>query len=568
MNKDDNRNMFIFIALSMVILVIYQIFVVGPQTQAAKARLAAQAAAAKAGPATPAIGSAPKPVTVSSALPRDQALGLTPRVAIDTPALQGSISLIGARIDDLYLKRYKETLDPASVNVELLRPKGAERAFYVQSGFIGQNIANLPGDLSVWTLKSGTVLSVGRDIVLGYDNGAGLSFERKLSIDKDYLITVTDGVTNASNQAVTLAPYANVQRLGNPKHVVVNAFEGGIGTFSKPDDATSYASKTHSYNEWQKKPPQAVTSTGGWIGITDKYWLAAVIPDQKTKINAAFNVQGKDQDAFFQAGYVSEAVNLAPGMATQITNRIFTGAKLDSLLQVYEKTQNIPLFTNAIDWGNIFWWISKPIFVVLDFLNKLFGNFGLALLGLTVIIRGIFYPFAHTSYESMIKMSALKPKMDAIKERYKDDTQKQQTEVMALYQSEKVNPVAGCLPMLAQIPVFLALSKVFFVTIEMRHTPFFGFVSDLSAREPSSVVNLFGLLPFIPATVPMIGGFLDGFLHIGIWAILYGFVMWVSQLMTPMATTDPMQKKIFMLMPIFIPFFMASLPVGLVIYYT
>jgi YidC/Oxa1 family membrane protein insertase len=565
MKNDDNRNLFIFIALSVAILFVYQVFVVNPQVEKAKAKakLIEQTQKAPAQSATPSV------VTVNSNLPREEALKQTPRVQIDTPSLKGSISLVGSRIDDLYLAKYRLTTDPKSAQVELLRPKGAEHAFYVYSGFIGQNLPNLPGDLSTWTLKSGTVLGVGKPIVLGYDNGAGLTFERRLDIDDSFMITVTDKVTNSSAAAVTLAPYANVERIGRPTHIQTNATEGAVGAFSKDDTGKDYRSDPiKSFANWEKKAPKPAVSRGGWIGITDKYWLTAVIPDQKTRIHAAFNVQGKEAQAFYQAGYVTDAFSLAPGASQTLTNRIFAGAKLDAQLQAYGKTYGIPMLNNAIDWGNYFFWVSKPIFWVLDNLSRFFNNFGMALLCLTVIIRGIFYPFAHKQYESSIKMKAVMPQMEAIKLRFKDDPQKQQQELAALYQKEKLNPVAGCLPMLLQLPVFLALSKVFFVTIEMRQTPFFGLLKDLSSRDPTSIWNLFGLLPYLPAQVPLLGGLLDGVLHVGIWSVIYGATFYLTMSMTPMATTDPMQKRIFQFMPIIIPFFMASLPVGLLIYYS
>ena len=570
MKSQDNRNMFIFIALSMAILFAYQVFIATPEIEKQQAKLKAQLAATAQQKTTGAVPSstAPTVITVNSNLNRDQALALSARVPIETKALKGSISLTGGRIDDLYLLDYNKKLDPKSGKVEWLVPKGAKGALYIQSGFVGQNIANLPGPDTQWLLMKGTKLSVGAPITLGYDNGAGLLFQRELSIDEHYLISVRDSVFNTNALPVTVSAYATVERIGDPKSHAVNAFEGAYGIFSTDDTGKNFSRKYATYADWIKKSPELKTTKGGWIGITDKYWLASVIPDQTRLVTPQFKVNGKDDAAYFQSGYIEQPTQINAGQSHVFSSRVFAGAKPYKLLKAYEDKAGIPRLTDAIDWGNIFFWVSKPIFFVLDYIFHLTGNFGIALLGLTVIIRALFWPFAHQSYESMIKMKALQPKLEAIKARHKDDQQQQQLATMELYKNEKINVMAGCLPMLLQLPVFLALSKVFFVTIEMRHTPFFDWIQDLSDREPTTIWNLFGLLPYDPATLPLIGGILDGFAHLGIWAIVYGLIMWLTQAMTPMTTVDPLQKKIFALMPIFIPFFMASLPVGLLIYYS
>ncbi|WP_343684230.1 membrane protein insertase YidC [Asticcacaulis sp.] len=572
MKRDDNRNMFIFLALSMAILFGYQFFVAGPKMEKERAAAMAQKKieAAKAPVATP------ESLFVEGKLTRDQAVAATPRVAIDSPALKGSLSLAGARIDDLFLKQYKETLKADSPNVELFRPQGAEHAYYAESGWVGANVPGLPSGNSVWTVLSGSVLSPGKDVVLGYDAGTGLRFERRLSLDDKYMITVTDTVVNTTGAAVTLAPYANVVRQGAPDALGKNMIlhEGGIGAFSKDATGKGYTRKELKFHKWEKKEDTAnfkVDSTGGWMGLTDKYWLAAVVPDQKAKIHAAMKATDqtpaneKDFNFLYQAGYVADAVTVQPGKPVSVTYRIFAGAKQASLLSGYEKQLGIPSFDWAIDWG-FFWFFTRPMFFVLDFLFKYVGNFGLAILGLTVLVKLIFFPLAHKSYESMTKMKMLQPQVEELKKKHEGNPQQMQIEMMGLYQKEKVNPMSGCLPIFVQMPVFYSLYKVLFVTIEMRHAPFFGWIQDLSSKDPTTMFNLFGLLPYDPATLPVIGGLMATSLHIGVLPLLYGASMWLSQSMNP-PMPDPMQRKIFAFMPVMFTFIMAPFASGLLIYW-
>ncbi|MDC7676304.1 membrane protein insertase YidC [Asticcacaulis machinosus] len=555
----DNRNMFLFIALSMVILFGYQFFVLNPQME--KEQVAREKAAAVAKANTPVAGAAPAPVTLAAPVAREKAVGLTERVQINTPSLKGSLSLTGARFDDLFLTKYKETIDKNSPAVELFRPEGAKHAFFADSGWLGQNINGLPNASTQWTLQSGTVLSVGKNIVLGYDNGAGLRFERTYAVDENYMITITEKVINTSGVAVTVAPYASVTRQGVPDQLGTNMIlhEGGVGVFDNK-------LKEFKYKDWQKKKTFEAESTGGWLGITDKYWMASVIPAQNEKVKAAFRASEVEGVQVLQAGYVAAPVTIAPGTQITETHHLFAGAKVATILTTYQENLGLPSFDKAIDWGN-FWFLTRPMFWVLDQLYQFMGNFGLAILGLTVVVKLIFYPLAHKSYESMTKMKMLQPKVEELKKKYEGDAQKMQIEMMNMYQKEKVNPMTGCLPMLLQIPVFYALYKVLFVTIEMRHAPFFGYINDLSARDPSTIFNLFGLIPYDPAAVPLIGSILGGPLHIGIVAILYGFTMWLTQGMNPPAP-DPIQRKIFAFMPLMFTFIMAPFAVGLLIYWT
>jgi YidC/Oxa1 family membrane protein insertase len=321
------------------------------------------------------------------------------------------------------------------------------------------------------------------------------------------------------------------------------------------------------FNKWRgRDEPLSRSSEGGWLGITDKYWLAALIPDQSTPVTAAFKRTPAGGINIFEANYVGPARTLAPNTQVSNTTRLFAGAKRVSVLESYEQKLAIPRFDSAVDWGNL-WFLTKPIFTFLHWIQQHVGNFGVAILLLTVVMKAVFFPLANKSYASFAKLKKLTPKMEELKKKYAKDPQKQQQELMALYQKEGANPIAGCLPILLQIPVFYALYKVLFVTLEMRHAPFFGWIRDLSARDPTTIWNLFGLIPWNPATTPLIGGFLDNALHIGVWPILYGLMMWLQQSLSPQMA-DPVQKRIFQFFPILFTFFITNLAVGLVIYWT
>ncbi len=550
----NNKNMIFFLISCMVLLFGYQYFILKPQQEQARK---AQAAAAAASSSSMAAGLLPSAVHLT----RNQALAQSPRVTIDTPSVKGSIALKGALIDDLYLTRYKETTKPNSPNVELLSPAGTDNAFYVDSGFSAQNLPNAPGVNSVWTLASGSVLSVGKPVVLTYDNGAGLKFTRTLSIDENYMITEADQVANGGTQPVTLAPYAQVVRYGIPAYATHDAYvhEGAIATFT--DKPGQYITKQSRYRDLADgKKTLSSSTTGGWFGITDKYWMTAVIPDQK--LDAKFTVQnrGDKQKPVFTTGYMaSNAVVIQPGQTWSTQSHVFAGAKPDALMQAYAKSLKLPRFENALDWGSL-GFITYPFFLLLSWLYKMVGNYGLAILCLTVIVKLAFYPLAHRSYEQMTKMKhvqqRLQPKLDAIKKRFPDDMQKQQEATMQLYQEEKVNPLAGCLPILVQIPVFYGLYKVLMVTIEMRHQPFVLWIKDLSAPDPAHLLNLFGLLDFEP----------PAFLGIGVLALLLGVSMWLQFKLNPQPMDDA-QKQVFALMPWIMMFIMAPFAAGLLIYW-
>lgn len=564
MQDNNNRNTIIFVVSAVIILIVYQIFVLDPASKRRSAELGRQKAAAAqvadvaAKPGALPSAAAPGTVVVS----RQDAAAASARAPIDSPALSGSVSLRGARIDDLFLKDYRVSIEKTSPPVELLRPEGARHAFFAEFGWTGANLPGLPNAGTVWQLVEGSTLAPGKPLVLRTSNGAGLTFTRKIEVDERFMFTVTDTVANLGAGTVVLAPYASVQRQGVPDDLGKNQIvhEGAIGMLDGKLQQVKYG-------KWLKEGGPSLTSTGGWTGITDKYWLAALIPDQTEKVQTQYRVTkaagGLD---IYEANYVGQPHIIAPGRQISETTRLFAGAKTVPVLKDYEAKLGVPRFDWAVDWGN-FWFITRYMFAFLDFIFRQVGNFGIAILLLTVAVKIVFFPLANKSYESITKMKKVQPQIEALRTKYKEDPAKQQQELMALYQTEKINPLTGCLPMLVQIPVFYGLYKVLTVTIEMRHAPFVGWIQDLSAKDPLTVWNLFGLFPYNPATLPLIGGILNSdFLHLGPLALLYGVTMWFSTAMNPPAP-DPVQQKIFQFMPIMFTFIMAPFAVGLLMYW-
>jgi YidC/Oxa1 family membrane protein insertase len=564
MQNENSRNTIIFFVCAALIMGVYYFMVMRPQAEMRRQQQVA-AAEEKAATATDADLTPGSAAPTAFVADRAQALGTAARVPIQTPKLKGSLSLQGARIDDLYLTDYKETLDRNSPPVELFRPQGMEHAYFAQFGWSGPNVpGGVPGPNTPWTLTKGATLTPTTPVELTWDNGAGLRFTRVISIDAQYLFTVTDTVANLSGQPITIAPYGRVERQGVPtdlgKQMILH--EGAIGVFGADG---KFATEQVKYKDWAKKPRIENQSTGGWLGITDKYWMAALIPDQKETIEGRFAVRDATGLNVHEAAMLGATRTIQPGRQIEETQRLFAGAKRNEILAGYEKSQDLPRFVYAIDWG-MFWFLTRPIFMVVEFFYGLLGNFGLAILALTVVVKLIMFPLANKSYESLSKMRTLQPKMEEIKKKHGSDPQKQQQETMALYQREKINPLAGCLPILVQIPVFYALYKVLFVTIEMRHAPFFGWIRDLSARDPSTIWNLFGAVPWDPATLPLLGSILNGPLHLGVLPIVYGLTMWLQQSMNPPAQ-DPMQRQIFAFLPFIFTFIMAPFAAGLLIYW-
>jgi YidC/Oxa1 family membrane protein insertase len=550
-----NRNLMLAIALSAAVLFGWQYFVAMPAMKADQAKQALLAKEHKqASPAAAPVPGAP------AQLPREKALALGgTRIKIDTPSVDGTLMLRGARFDDLCLKHYHETSDPKSPEIVLLAPKGTNYPYFVDFGWTNAQGVNVPvpDDKSVWTLVKGDKLSVGSPVTLQWDNGHGLIFTRQIAVDDQFMFTITDRIENKGTNAATLYPYALVVRDGVPpgQHYWV-LHEGFVGV-------ADGSLKDASYDDFKDEgtPPKTFSSTGGWVGITDKYWMAAVVPPQNTAFDGSYLATPYGSTKAYEANYrLGARTAAAAGGTVQVVHHLFAGAKVVDTLRHYEHTLGISRFDLAIDWG---WFliITQPLFWVLDQFYKLLGNFGLAILLLTVAVKIVTFPIANASAKTMAKMKKVQPEQEKIKERFKDDPVKQQQAIMELYKREKVNPLTGCVPQLLVIPVFFSLYKVFFVTIEMRQAPFYGWIHDLAAPDPTSIINLFGLLPFHPPS------FIPAFLSIGIWPILMGITQWVQTKLNP-APADPIQARMFGLMPIMFTFMFATFPAGLVIYYT
>ena len=560
--QDNSRNTILFVVIAGIMLLAYSFFVMEPQ---AEKRLEAQIVAAE-----KSVGgtAATEPTPGALIFTEDRTVALArggDRVPIQTPTLTGSLSLQGGRIDDLFLTRYRQTVDEDSPAVELFRPEGMRHAYQAMFGWNGPNVpGGVPGKDTPWSLTQGAALTPTTPVTLTWDNGAGLRFTRLIGIDNQYMFTVTDTVANFTPQPVTLRPFGRVERQGVPEDLGKNQIlhEGGIGTFGTDGE---YATEQLKYGAWAKKPVQEHESTGGWLGITDKYWMAALIPPQDEKIEAGFRVTESGGYDIHSATMMGEAHTIAPNTQITETTRLFAGAKRNEILSGYEQALKMPRFIYAIDWGFLFF-LTRPMFLLVEFFFGILGNFGVAILALTLTVRLVMFPLANKSYESMSKMRTLQPQMEELKKKHPDDPATQQKELMALYQKEKINPLAGCLPLLLQIPVFYAVYKMLTVTIEMRHQPFLGWIRDLSAADPTMIWNLWGLIPWDPTSLPLIGGQLAGTFSLSILAILYGLTMWLQMAMSPPAP-DPMQRRIFQFMPIVFTFIMATFPAGLLIYW-
>jgi YidC/Oxa1 family membrane protein insertase len=575
---ENNRNFILAILLSLGVLFAWQVLFLPKTPPPPDTKQAGQQEQQRVEPGTPQPppqgggapeAGAPQAGPAAGTLTREEALAKSPRIAIDTPSLKGSIALKGGRIDDLTLKDYRETVEPNSPNVVLLSPEGSQHPYYVERGFISdKKDEGLPGANTLWTATSSEPLTTDTPATLVYDNGKGLLFTRTIAVDEHYMFTIDDKVENTGSDAINLYPYGRVARSNLPAHTSFYILhEGLIGLGDSSVDC----------GHWFEGPlcavtfkdaettPRTLTSKSGWLGITDKYWAAVLVPQQGVEFRTQLSGSGSGEQAHYQADYLQIAPLALSGQAVVETKGyIFAGAKEVHLLNRYTDPAGgfaIPKLDLLIDWG-WFYFLTRPMFYALDFFYKLVGNFGVAILVVTLILKLILFPLANKSYVSMSKMKKLGPEMQRIKERYGDDRMRQQQAMMDLYKKEKVNPASGCLPILVQIPIFFALYKVLFITIEMRHAPFFGWIQDLSAPDPTNVFNLFGLLPFDPSQLPVIGHFL----MIGIWPIIMGITMWVQMQLNP-APPDPVQQKIFAWMPVFFTFLLASFPAGLVIYW-
>ena len=576
----DNKNTILAIVLSALVLIAWQFFIGAPhekarqqaqqqqQQQTAQNGTGSQAPqpagpgsqAPQPGPSASSAGAPQVPGQTTAPAPaketRAEALAKSPRIPIRTDSLSGSIALRGARIDDLSLSKFHETVNKNSPPVQLLSPSGSPDPFYAEFGWTagaGHKVALPTGD-TLWKQVGSGALTVGHPITLAYDNGQGLEFRRTISVDDNYMFSVQETVVNKGQSPVTLYPYGLISRHGTPHTLGYYILhEGLIGYLNGLQEYT--------YKKIKEKKAVDFDVTNGWLGITDKYWAAALVPNPKAHLKARYSTGTIGAKETYQTDYLLDGQTVAPGGTTSVDTHLFAGAKEVNVLNKYESQYHLNHFDLMIDWG-WFYFITQPLFNVIDWFYQLVGNFGVAILIVTVLIKAAFYPLDNKSYASMAKMKAVQPQMAALRARYPDDKVKQQQELMALYKKEKINPLAGCLPIAIQIPVFFSLYKVLFITIEMRHAPFFGWIHDLSAPDPTNIFTLFGLIPWDPTAVPMVGHFL----HLGLWPLIMGVTMWAQMKLNP-APPDATQAMIFNWMPVIFTFMLGSFPAGLVIYW-
>jgi YidC/Oxa1 family membrane protein insertase len=548
----EQRNLILAIVLSVTIIIAFQYFYELPRIKEAQRQQAQQAEQVTEAPqqASPdAVAPAPG-VPASPEAARTQALATTARVAIDNGVVKGSLALTGGRIDNLVLSNYRQTTAPDSPAVQLLNPPGTPDAYFAEFGWVPTDQAIAVPDRDTTWQADGEAVRPDRPVTLTWDNGAGLRFARTIAVDQHYMFTLTQRVENTGDESVSLHPYGLISRWGTPHTLgFFILHEGPIGVLQGKLEEIDY-------DDLREEGPIELPSEGGWMGITDKYWLTSLVPDQDTDLVASFRhylAEGQDR---YQVDYLRPAMTVAPGQAVEVTDRLFAGAKEVELLDAYAEQYRIPLFDRAVDFG-WFYFLTKPIFHILHFFYQMIGNYGVAILLLTLLVKLLFYPLANKSYRAMSKMKKLQPEMMRLREEFGDDKMRMNQELMALYKKEQVNPMSGCLPIVVQIPVFFALYKVLFVSIEMRHAPFFGWIQDLSAPDPTSMFNLFGLVPWDP----------PAFLMIGIWPLLMGATMLLQQKLNPQPA-DPIQARVMMFLPVMFIFLFATFPAGLVIYWT
>ena len=534
----DNKNVFVAIALSMSVLLFWGAFFETPKKpiDQKNSQKVEQSSIA------PTINQP----TVIKNISREDSINKSKRVKIENNSIIGSINLKGAQIDDISFKNHKQEVE-GNKNIIFLNPAETENGFYIETGWtsIGNKI-KIPTKESIWSVKGNNILSNNSPVILEWNNGDGIVFEKKIDLDDKYLFIITQQVKNNSNTSIDLYPYAQMTRNKIPDDIqnFYIQHEGFIGVF---DDEL----KEDDYDDIKEKKIVRESSEG-WLGITDKYWMTAFVPEKGKDFKSTFLY-----DDGFKANYIINKPTTINKSSTGINElRLFVSAKEVGTIDGYAADQNINKFDLVIDWG-WFYFFTKPLFFVIDYLFKFSGNFGIAIVLITIAIRALFFPLANFSFRSMAKMKAVTPEMQRLKELHKDDKVKLQQEMMALYRKEKINPASGCLPVLIQIPFFFAIYKMLFISLEMRHQPFFGWIKDLSAADPTSIFNLFGLIPWDPPS----------FMIIGIWPILMGASMWVQQKLNP-APADPIQAKIFAFFPLFLTIILASFPSGLVVYWT
>ena len=535
----DSKNVIAAIALSSAVIVLYSLFFI-PEQNIKKQNLEEQQKIEQNTDA-PSLEQKENLVVIS----RDEALNQSDRVKFENKNVIGSISLKGASIDDLTFKNYKVDLNDEK-KVTLLGPRNIDEGYLVESGFVttDKNI-DIPNSDTVWSIVGNTKLTNQTPIKLSWTNDQGITFEKLISLDEKYLFTIKQKVINDTDKKYDFYSYGQIIRNKIPD--ITDFYILHEGLVATLDDELI----EEDYDDIQEKKFTKIAKKG-WLGVGDKYWITSLIPPRNKEFKTTFDYKKK-----FRANFIAtEPLTLNENSSIEEELQIIVAAKRVDVIDGYAKTLNIDKFDLVIDWGFLYF-ITKPLFFGIDYFFKLLGNYGLAIIAITICIRLAFFPLANFSFRSMAKMKALQPEMVRLKELHKEDKMKLQQEMMALYKKEKVNPMSGCLPILVQIPVFFALYKVLFVTIEMRQMPFYGWIQDLSERDPTSIFNLFGLLPY---DVP-------SFLVIGAWPVAMGISMWIQQKLNP-APTDAMQAKIFMFFPLFLTVILAPFPSGLVIYWT
>ena len=538
----DNKNVFIALALSMSVLLFWAAFFETPKKPVNQQLAQQDEKKSELNSITPSISQPQNSKKIS----REESILNSKRIKIENNSIIGSLNLKGALIDDISFKKHKQKVEN-NKNTIFLNPSDTENGFYIETGWtsIGDKI-KVPTKESEWIVEGNNILTENSPIILKWNNKEGIVFEKKIELDDKYLFKISQQVKNNSNSPIELFPYAQMTRNKIPDDIqnFYIQHEGFIGVF---DDEL----KEDDYDDVEEKKIVR-NSSEGWLGITDKYWMTAFVPESGKSFKSSFLY-----DNGFKANYIiNKPVNIGRSSTGFNQLRLFIAAKEVETIDGYAANQNINKFDLVIDWG-WFYFFTKPLFFVIDYLFKISGNFGTAIVLLTIAIRLIFFPLANFSFRSMAKMKAVQPEMMRLKELHKDDKVKLQQEMMALYRKEKINPASGCLPVLIQIPFFFAIYKMLFISLEMRHQPFFGWIKDLSAQDPTSLFNLFGLIPWDP----------PGFMIIGIWPILMGASMWVQQKLNP-APADPIQAKIFAFFPLFLTIILASFPSGLVVYWT
>ncbi|CAN1598234.1 YidC Preprotein translocase subunit YidC [Candidatus Pelagibacterales bacterium] len=541
----ENRNVIIAVILSTAILIGWSMYFENPD-EAQRKRLEIQGKTETQTniqkPETPQTGK----ILPTKAISRSDALKESDRVFIENSNLSGSISLRGALIDDIILKNYRETLDKNSKPIVVLSPKKSEDGYFVESGWATtKSDIKVPDNNSVWQIREGKKLTPSSPVTLEWNNREGVVFSKKIEVDDKYLFKITETIRNEKSKTIELFHYSQITK--NTKPNTENFYilhEGLIGVVDK-----NLKEETYSSIEEGKK---TYTGKSGWFGITDKYWMSAIIPESGKSFKGEYSFANSYKANFI----ISEPTIANPQKSTSNTLKIFIGAKEVYPIDNYTEKEKIDRFDLSIDWG-WFYFITKPLFFVIDYIFKIVGNFGVAIIILTLLVRILFFPLNNYSFKSMAKMKVLQPEMLRIKELYKDDMKRTQQEMMALYKREKVNPLSGCLPILVQIPIFFAVYKMLFVTLEMRHAPFFGWIKDLSAADPTTIFNLFGLIPWNPPS----------FLMIGVWPILMGITMYFQMKLNP-TPPDPIQAKIFAFFPLIMTVMLATFPSGLVVYWT